>query len=533
MRWLGLGAVLMAVPASGAAQPVVVSTAPDAVSVSAYRSPYRDPGEEMELDWLEGYALITETRTLPLPAGRSEVRLEGVAGTIIPTSVIVRGLPNMPGEQNYDARLLSPGTLAAGYLGQQVHIRRTDGRTGEVSEGEAIIRADNQGIILQTADGIEALRCSDMAETLLYDDVPAGLTDKPTLSIKAVSPDARQVEIQLSYLAAQFDWEANYVVTPAKDGKVDVFAWLTMANGTSETFNNARIAAIAGSPEYEEESVIDPVVAPISIRCWPRPDYASPAPTYGPPPPPPPPPPPAAEYYDDDDLIVITGSRVARPNLESASPVTVITAEQEALGDLKLYRVPELMDVAANGQKQIALLKEGDVEFERVYLFETWGRSYYDEDEWEQLEVLLRTDNRKDKGLGVPLPAGSLTLYEEVDGQLLVAGIAPMENWAVGEKVKLRFGESPDVTANQRAVSATENKDGDRKRKVWYEIALRNARPVPVPFEVEIALSDGEKLQRPSERLIGRGRGHIWSGTIEPGEERVLRYRIKTPKDRN
>lgn len=51
------------------------------------------------------------------------------------------------------------------------------------------------------------------------------------------------------------------------------------------------------------------------------PSLAAPAP-----PPPPPPPPPAQEMAEAEgaDSIVVTGSRVQRPNLESASPVTVI-----------------------------------------------------------------------------------------------------------------------------------------------------------------------------------------------------------------
>ena len=42
----------------------------------------------------------------------------------------------------------------------------------------------NGGGVLQTAAGIEALRCSGLAETLVYDRVPTGLSARPTLSVK-------------------------------------------------------------------------------------------------------------------------------------------------------------------------------------------------------------------------------------------------------------------------------------------------------------------------------------------------------------
>jgi hypothetical protein len=57
---------------------------------------------------LEGFALITETRTVHLPAGLSRLRFEGVADGIEPASAIVTGLPEGVIEKNRDAKLLSP-----------------------------------------------------------------------------------------------------------------------------------------------------------------------------------------------------------------------------------------------------------------------------------------------------------------------------------------------------------------------------------------------------------------------------------------
>ena len=66
--------------------------APTDLSVTVYRAPRRDAGE-MDLDGLQGFALIRETRLIRLPAGESRVRFEGVADGIEPVSAIVAGLP--------------------------------------------------------------------------------------------------------------------------------------------------------------------------------------------------------------------------------------------------------------------------------------------------------------------------------------------------------------------------------------------------------------------------------------------------------
>ena len=47
--------------------------------------------------------------------------------------------------------------------------------------------------------------------------------------------------------------------------------------------------------------------------------------------------------------------------------MTAIIAIQENLGDLKLYRIPEPVTVAANSQKQVALLTRPDVRIALVY----------------------------------------------------------------------------------------------------------------------------------------------------------------------
>ena len=96
--------------------------------------------QQPNLGWLNGYALISETRRVTLPAGETELRFEGVAGGIVPQSAIVTGLPEGVIERNRDAYLLSPATLLDRSLGQRVHLRRTSRATGAVREQEAIVR---------------------------------------------------------------------------------------------------------------------------------------------------------------------------------------------------------------------------------------------------------------------------------------------------------------------------------------------------------------------------------------------------------
>ena len=76
----------------GATQPKFLRSRHRISSVTVYRAPYRDSGS-IDLDDLNGFALVTETRLVRLPAGVSRVRFEGVADGIEPSSALITGLP--------------------------------------------------------------------------------------------------------------------------------------------------------------------------------------------------------------------------------------------------------------------------------------------------------------------------------------------------------------------------------------------------------------------------------------------------------
>ena len=69
---------VIAAPAPAQAQDLTAS-APVDVSVTVYRDPYRSEGG-FDLDNLNGFALITETRRVVLTPGQHRLRFEGGAG---------------------------------------------------------------------------------------------------------------------------------------------------------------------------------------------------------------------------------------------------------------------------------------------------------------------------------------------------------------------------------------------------------------------------------------------------------------------
>lgn len=261
-------ALILAILAAPAAAVPVTSPGPERVAVTVYRDLSRGNGA-LSLDWLNGYALVSETRRVRIPAGESDLRFEGVASGIIPQSAIVSGLPDGIVERNRDAFLLSPGTLLDGALGRRVHLRRTSKATGEVTEQEALIRSGSGGaVVLQTAAGFESLRCDGESETLVFPEVPPGLSPKPTLSVRTRASQPVDATVTLSYLATGFDWQANYIVQLSPDGdRASLFAWLTLASTDDTSFRDANTSAVAGRLNREAADVPPVESRPIRLQC--------------------------------------------------------------------------------------------------------------------------------------------------------------------------------------------------------------------------------------------------------------------------
>ncbi|MDF0546451.1 hypothetical protein PX699_29255 [Sphingobium sp. H39-3-25] len=507
--------LVMLAPASARAQAIVTSTAPQSTSVTVYRDPERGEGA-IDARFSRGFALVSETRRITLPAGESVVRFEGVADGMIAVSAVVTGLPGGVIEQNRDARLLSPAALLDGSLGNLVHLRRTNRATGVVSEQDAVIRSGPDGaVVLETAQGVEALRCSGLPETIVYDAVPSGLSARPVFSVHTVSPAATNALVTLTYLATGFDWGANYVARLADDGRhVDLFAWMSVANMSSVSFPQSQLLAVAGRLNREtdyQSLVARPPALRLALRCWPAGTTRSVLAYVAAPPPPPPPPPPVAEE------IVVTAAR--RELMTMAAPAPAMVAQQEELGDLKLYRVPAPVDVNANGMKLVALLERRSVPATSYYAASLWTLPM-DDPAGQPMARMLRMKNSVKGGLGLPLPSGGLALFGPAGGETLLIADSRMRDHAIDEDVEIEAGESDQVRITLTTLS------GESGRRRAYRAEISNATDRPVATEIKVAPTEVTGFD-PSRRLSRKDGAWLWSATIPANGRVALDYAVR------
>jgi len=505
----GLLALVFAI---GAAAPAladdVAASDPRDLSVTIYRDPARSQGGAIDLARLGGFAVITETRLVTLPAGKHRLRFVGVVDGIIPESAIVTGLPGGVIEKNRDAALLSPAALFRAFQGRAITLKRTSRVTGKAATLPAqLVSAGPDGVVFKTAEGEEALRCSGLPETFSYDRAAEGLSARPVLSVLTSSARPVTAEVKLTYIAEGFDWSASYTASIGKDAQtLDLGGWITLANSNSVSLPNARTQIVAGGLGREAAQRLRAVPPQVSLNCWPqqrthqvprKPErpYALVSPYREP-----------RDEVDDDYLqesnIVVTGSRrsydyaVAAPMMVMPPPPPPLPPQAEQLGDLKLYRLPERTSVAARQMKQSRLLDKPGVGFEHVL---DLALSSYDSRAPSEVGsvkdpasythtplTLLRSRNDRDHGLGLPLPAGQFVVEQDHDGRMLPVGQPALRDTAEDEKIELRLNLAEDVAVERWTRKVA-------KRKQWQELRLANSRSVAVT--VELRFTDAASMR--------------------------------------
>ena len=512
------GASLPAPPARPDA-PMVVSSVLKDVAITVYRAPNRGAGP-INPNWPQGFALVTETRVVTLPAGTSVLRFEGVSEGLLPETAVVSGMPDGVREKNRDARLLSPAGLVDAFLKRSVTLRRTDRKTGKVREQQAIIQAGpNGGVILQTDSGYEALGCSGLPERMLYSRVPKDLSAKPTLSILVESARARTVTLQLVYLSEGFDWAANYVVDRTGDGKaLGITGWITVANGGVTSFPGAQLNVIAGRLNKGYRAPL-PRTAPgaLQLRCWPM-DITSTHPFWELPPI-------IEPVMDYAEEVMVQGRMAERAYAMMPAPVAPPPPPPPApppppppaedLGDLKFYRVPFRVDVSAKGQKQVALLVKDKVAVEQLY-FGTLYQAYNNAP--QPLVTRLRMQNRSEDGLGLALPSGMAAVFETLAGQRLLVGEAAIGDKAIGERVDYDIGQSPAVHIQV----LPQPRDAKGEYQDW-QVKLTNARP----FDAEVEILIPFAIDPEPTTWERRGASWVWRVRVPANDSVIQTFRQK------
>lgn len=422
-------------------------------------------------------ALVRDLRRLELAAGENRFAVGAVSESLRPETLSLTseagGLTLI--EQSYERATLTHQALLQAAVGGPVLLIREDPETGEETVVEATLLSLASGPILRVGDRIEISPPGRIA----FAELPEGLRAETALLVTLESGSEQTAEVAFSYLTGGLGWQADYVAeVDDATGTMDLTGYVTLTNGSGADYEMAGLRLVAGEVNVESGS--------------PQPRMQ------------------------------------AMAMAESAGMAKDMAAPPQSASDRYLYTIERPVTLKQGETKQLALLSAEDQPVERVYRFDNLvqlgGRGY--ETGPVNAALLLRFENDAAASLGMPLPAGTVRVYEGMDGSSFFAGEDRIAHTPEGQDVELRVGSAFDVTAEARTTDY--DRLSDKTFEAAQEMVLKNAKDVPVTVEVSGYLPLEWKIleeSHPHEEV--NASQVLWRVEIPAGGETELAYRVR------
>ena len=429
-------------------------------------------------------ALIRDVRNLSLPSGQFRLKLMDIAATVNPATVHFRSVtePEKLGvlEQNYEYDLLEPAKLLHKYVGKEVTLTRTymENGTTKREEIKATLLADNNGPVWKIGNDIVT---GMFGESYRFPEVPANLFDRPTLLMTLENSGSHKQQLETSYLAGNLSWNADYVLTIGRDDKAaDLDGWVTLVNNSGTAFHNARLQLVAG-----DLNRIQPAVA-----------------------------------------------GMARSDMAMAKAARAEQFAQENFSEYHLYTLGRKTSVEDKESKQISLLQGSGIPVEKRFVVN--GQNFYYHNQQnpgspikDNVMVFYKFKNEEKSGLGMPIPAGSVRVYQkDSKGNILFVGEDRIDHTPKDESLNVHIGNAFDVIS--------ERKQTDYKRidtHTWemeFEITLRNHKDAPITIEVNEPIGgDWEMLTSTYKYTKSAAWAAQFNVPVAANGTSVLKYRIR------
>ncbi|NLE59365.1 MAG: DUF4139 domain-containing protein [Planctomycetes bacterium] len=396
--------------------------------MSAQTTQPAEPTESVGLTvYNQDFAIVRERRTMPLAAGRSEVRFKDVAATIVADTVHFLSLRPAGDatviEQNYEFDLVSANKLLDKYIDKDIGLITRD---GSLIEGKLMSFDDGQ-LVLAVKDGIQMVPRGKNVRDIRFSALPGGLLTRPTLVWLVNAKQAGDHLVEVSYRANGVNWRVDYRAVADADGKtLDLSGWVTIDNRSGRTYEDARLKLMAGEVH---------VVKKQEDRLRDR--YA-------------------------------LGREVAL----QAAPAF----EEKAFAEYHLYELSRPATIKDQQVKQIELINIEQIPVTRKYQYRG---------EADNVHVILEFKNAKEtrEGLGIPLPKGPIRVYQmDADKQNEFIGMDAIEHTPKNEDIKIRIGTAFDLKGER--VQTSEKRPAERVEDKDWRIRLPNHKDQPVKVEV-------------------------------------------------
>ncbi len=468
--WAGVACwLLLAAPWAAAQQPRTASSTSrnrTSLAITLYNS---------------NFALVRDTRDVTLPAGTVRLDFRDVPSSIEASTVHIAPAPGLEVlDQSYEYDLLSPDRLLEKYVGKPMTLIFREQANGTTQDKDvSAILLSTQGPVWKIGNQIVT---GIKPDGYRFPELPGGLYSRPTLVWTLRNERPGQRKLSVSYLADQMNWTADYVLDLTREGtRGSLEGWVTLTNNSGANFEDAALLLVAGQVHR----------ATTGPRPYP----------------------------------------VMAAQAGIAGGVVQQFAEQP-IGEYHLYTLNRRIDLRNRETKQFSLLSAASVPVTKTYVFEGNPGMFrmampVERPRPQGVQVILSFRNDKASGLGEPLPAGVVRVYQpDAAGNPILLGEDRISHTPKDERVRLNIGSAFDVVATRKQTDF--RRVAQNVYESAFEITLRNHKNTPVTVEVREPVNGSWQMLEsnfPAKKLNAFTLG--FDVPVPAGGEAKLTYRVR------
>ena len=448
-----------------------------------------------------GYGIIRQVREVDLPNKSNIIKYSDVAAYIDPTTVQFKSLTDPKGtkvgEQNYQFDLVSQQKLLEKYIDKKITVEKVVGDKTESTEGT--LMSTQGGLTLKTADG--SVKAINGYSSVTFPSLSDGLITKPTLVWNVFTDKVGKHKSEVSYQTQGITWWADYnlIYNEGKDannGTVDFGSWVSIINQTGATFNDAKLKLMAGDVQQVNNG------GGMALGKAMRMDMAMESRAEAPPS--------FAEKAFFEYHLYTLDTPVTLPDNS--------TKQLELIPAVASVPVEKLM--VFNGQ-QAQYWNYGGIYIDQGYGVETGNR---------KVDVFLKLINKKENGMGVPLPSGRIRVNQRdaADGSLEFIGESIIDHTARNEEIMIKLGSAFDVVGERKQIDYVLNTNGKFADET-IEIKIRNQKKQAVKVKIVESMyrATGWKITNTSDEYVKDNSNQVsFIVDVAPEKEKIVTYKV-------
>jgi hypothetical protein len=205
---------------------------------------------------------------------------------------------------------------------------------------------------------------------------------------------------------------------------------------------------------------------------------------------------------------------------------------EESFSDYHLYTLDRKTSINNNQTKQVSMLGATGLPVVKRYVVD--GHAFYYRNPQhpgsplkDVVQVYYQLENREQTGLGLPMPAGVVRVYQsDTRGGVQFVGEDRIQHTPKDETLNLKIGNAFDVVAERKQVDF--EKITSNVYEVEYEVVLRNHKTTPVSVEVNEPIGGTWRILRTTHQWTKTDAWAARFGVPVPANgTSTLNYRVR------